>query len=163
MTFPAVPDDVPEESGFHLRPLPEYEPDDVARPPRRWSSLRPVRGPQLELASGGPGEPPVREVTLWMLIRRMLEVLDGRRPIGQLHSLLPGAAFEALLTRLRTTRPGTRHKLTRLRTCFPTIVAVEVTAVIEVTDPDGDTRVIAAAARFERDGDRWPCTALRLI
>lgn len=157
MTVPAVPDD----DGFYLRPLLEYEPDDES--PRRWSSLRPVRVPQLVLAAAPPGEPPVEEVTLWMLVRRMLEVLDGRRPIAQLHSLLPGAAFEALLTRLRTIRPGTRHKLFRLRTCFPTKRAVEVTAVIEVTDPGGATRVIAAAARFERVGDRWPCTALRLM
>jgi hypothetical protein len=105
----------------------------------------------------------VPPVTLWQLLRRVLEVLDGRRPAGQLRTLLPDTAFEALLTRLRTTRPGSRHVLRKLRTCYPSTSAVEVSAVIAVTSPSGRCRVIAAAARFERRGEHWPCTVLRLL
>ncbi len=96
------------------------------------------------------------------VLRQVLEVLDGRRPIGQLHSLLPDVAFESLLTRLRTTRPGTRHRLRTVRTCYPVPTAVEVCALIEIRAP-GRERLAAAAARFEHDGDHWLCTALRLL
>jgi hypothetical protein len=165
MTVPARPDD--NRRRIRLRPLPDYEPGEPDIPPRRWSSLRPVNGPQLTLVppvAQPPSEPPpVPPVTLWQLLRRVLEVLDGRRPVGQLRTLLPEPAFEALLTRLRTARPGSRHVLRSLRTCYPSTSAVEVSAVIAVTSPSGRDRVIAAAARFERRGEQWPCTVLRLL
>jgi hypothetical protein len=171
MTVPARPDD--NWRRIRLRPLPDYEPGEPDIPPRRWSSLRPPRGPQLTLVppiapvapvAQPPSEPPpVPTVTLWQLLRRVLEVLDGRRPVGQLRTLLPDAAFEALLTRLRTARPGSRHVLRSLRTCYPSTSAVEVSAVITVTSPSGRDRVIAAAARFERSGEQWPCTVMRLL
>ena len=162
MTVPAVPDEEPRR--IRLRPLPDYEPDEVGEPPRRWSSLRPVSVPQLTLAppEPPPGRPPVSSTVLAQVLRRILEAIDGRRPLAQLHSLLPDAAFEALLTRLRTMGPGCRHVLRSLRMCFPTSTAVEVAAVIDLRMPTGD-RVIAAAARFEHEDDRWVCTALRLL
>lgn len=93
----------------------------------------------------------------------MLEVLDGRRPVGQLRSLLPDVAFEALLTRLRTMGTGSRHLLRRLLTCYPSSTAVEVCVVIDMRPQVGRERVIAAAARFEHDGERWLCRVLRLL
>lgn len=161
MTVPA-PDD---HSRIRLRPLPDYEPDDVGAPPRRWSSLRPRTGPQLTLVPSAPqaAGPPVTPATLAPLLRRVLEVLDGRRPIGQLRSLLPDPAFEALLTRLRTVRPGCRHALRKIRMCYPNTTAVEVTAVICVKPPAGRERVVAAAARFEHHDDQWQCTVLRFV
>jgi hypothetical protein len=93
----------------------------------------------------------------------VLEVLDGRRQIGQLRSLLPDVAFEALLTRLRAAGPGNRHTLRKVRTCYPTPTAVEVCAVIEVRASTGRSRVIAAAVRFDNDGDHWDCRTLRLL
>jgi len=150
---------------IRVRPLPDYEPEAGFSPPQRWSSLRPVSGPQLVLPApstpGGP--PPESPVSLWRLLTRVLEVLDGRRPIGQLRTLLPDVAFEALLTRLRTTGPGHRHVLHRIRTCYPTREVVEMSAVIRVTSTTAPDRVIAAAGRFERDGDEWQCKVLRLL
>jgi hypothetical protein len=162
MTVPALPDEHPR---IRLRPLPDYEPDGADAPPRRWSSLRPGTGPQLTLVPPAPRRdgPPVPPATLALVLRRVLEVLDGRRPVGQLRSLLPDPAFEALLTRLRTVRPGCRHALRKLRTCYPTEAAVEVTAVITVKPPTGRDRVVAAAARFDQDGDQWLCTVLRFV
>jgi hypothetical protein len=149
---------------IRVRPLPDYEPE-IGAAPQRWSSLRPVAGPQLVLpapsAPGGP--PPESPVSLWRLLTRVLEVLDGRRTIGQLRTLLPDIAFEALLTRLRTTGTGHRHVLQRIRTCYPTREVVELSAVIRVSSATTRDRVIAAAGRFEREGDEWRCTVLRLL
>lgn len=163
MTLPALPDD--EDRRIRLCSLPDYEPDDVDEPPRRWSSLRPVSGPQLTLAPPAPqpGRPPVPPAALAQVLRRVLEVLDGRRPVGQLRSLLPDAAFEALLTRLRTVGPGGRHVLRSIHPCYPTPDAVEVSAVIDYRSASGRRRVLALAARFDRDGSRWLCTVLRLL
>lgn len=163
MTVPAVPHEEPRR--IRLRPLPDYEPDETGSPPRRWSSLRPVSGPQLTLAPPPPpeGRPPVSASALARVFRHVLEVLDGRRPVGQLRSLLPGVAFEALLTRLRTMRPGSRHMLRGMRLCFPVSTVVEVSAVIGIRSPAGQERIVAAAARFEDDGEHWVCTVLRLL
>ncbi|MFC4853540.1 Rv3235 family protein [Actinophytocola glycyrrhizae] len=163
MTVPALPADEP--CPVRLRRLPDYEPDDGDGPPMRWSSLRPATGPQLRLVPPlpTPDGPPVTAAALAHVLRRVLEVLDGRRQAGQLRSLLPDAAFEGLLTRLRTMRPGCRHTLRRMRMCFPTRTAVEVSAVMELLAPSGKGRVVAAAARFESRGDRWVCSVLRFL
>ncbi len=173
MTVPALNDDEPNPRP-HLRQLPDYEPGgddpgdvpgDDAGPPMRWSSLRPASGPQLRLVPPlpEPDGPPVPPSALALVLRRVLEVLDGRRPVGQLRSLLPDVAFEALLTRLRTVRPGVRHVLRGLRTCYPTPSVAEVSAVIGMRFPEGRERVVAAAARFERHDDRWLCSVLRFL
>ena len=166
MTVPALPDGEPCRLRF--RPLPDYEPDEPDEPglpPMRWSSLRPATGPQLRLVPPPPEPdgPPVPPAALAQVVRLVLEVLDGRRPVAQLRSLLPDAAFEALLTRLRTVGPGCGHVLRRLRACYPTGSAVEVSAVIGMRVPAGGERVVAAAARFEREGDRWTCVVLRFL
>jgi hypothetical protein len=162
MTVPASPD--AEPCHLRFRPLPDYEPDDDGAP-IRWSSLRPATGPQLRLVPPPePDGPPVAPAALAQVFRLVLEVLDGRRPVAQLRSLLPDVAFEALLTRLRTMRPGCRHVLRRLRMCYPTGTAVEVSAVIGLRAPlGGRERVVAAAARFEKHDDRWLCAVLRFL
>lgn len=153
------------EPGPVLRALPEYEPTHAPgeTPPRRWSSLRPPSGPQLALVA------PAQEVTitaeaLWRLLIRILEVLEGRRNVGQLRALLSDTAYEALLTRLRTTAPGRSHRLRRLRTCYPSATAVEVAAVIDIAAGSGQPhRVCAMATRLERSGEAWHCAVLRLL
>jgi len=165
MSVPAFEE--PSPGGVVLYALPDYEPTHESNepgPPRRWSSLRPVRGPQLTLV--GPPEDPVGPApeVLWRLVRHFLEVLDGRRAVTQLRTALSDPAYEALLTRLRTTTPGRRHRLRRLHTCCPTPTAVELTAVIEVSDrPRERPRVRAAAIRFDRVGERWHCAVLRIL
>lgn len=150
-----------------LHALPEYEPSHGPgeEEPRRWSSLRPAAGPQLALV--GPPKLPQAVVTpesLWRLLVRVLEVLEGRRAVGQLRTLLSDAAYEALLTRLRTAPPGRVHRLRRLRACYPSSTAVEIAAVIDVVGgPAAPRRVCAAAARLERVGERWRCAVFRLL
>jgi hypothetical protein len=147
-----------------LRRLPDYEPDEEPEGRLlRWSSLQPAVGPQLELVRQ-PDVPVVPPQALWRLVAIVLEVLDGRRQVGQLRTLLPDQAYEALLTRLRTTVPGARHQLRRLRACYPSEVAVELTAVVEVVLPGQKRgRVFAAAGRFELHRDAWRCLVLRML
>ncbi|MFL6122658.1 Rv3235 family protein [Actinophytocola sp.] len=169
MTLPALPEDEydRDDRDVRLRALPDYEPDepDPGVPLRRWSSLRPVSGPQLRLAPPPqpPGRPQVPPAALVRVLRHVFEVLDGRRPVGQLRSLLPGDAFEGVLTRLRSTGPGGQHTLRSIHPCSPTPNAVEVAVVVDHRSPRGRRRVLAAAARFERDVDQWVCTVLRLL
>lgn len=147
-----------------LRRLPDYEPDDEPEGRvLRWSSLQPAVGPQLTLVRQ-PDVPVVPPQSLWRLMAIVLEVLDGRRQVGQLRTLLPDQAYEALLTRLRTAVPGARHQLRRLRACYPSETAVELTAVVEVVLPGQKRgRVFAAAGRFELHRDAWRCLVLRML
>jgi len=145
-----------------LRPLPEYEPTP-GEPPRRWTSLRPASGPQLTLVAP-PDEATVTPAALGRLLVRVLEVLAGRRHVGQLRTLLSEPAYEALLTRLRTGPAGRTHRLRRLRACYPSTMAVEVSAVIDIAAADREPqRVCALAARFERVEETWHCAVLRLL
>lgn len=159
----------PTPGGVVLYSLPEYEPKYESNPlirPRRWSSMHPARGPQLALAAP-PNKPavPSRQVS-WRLVLHMLEVLDGRRAVTQLRTILSDAAYEALLTRLRTTPPGRQHRLRRLHICHPSAEAVELSAVLEISNgaqATGPRRVRAAAIRLERVDDRWHCAVLRIL
>lgn len=168
MSVPALHE--PSPGGVVLYSLPDYEPTHepgTPGPPRRWSSLRPVRGPQLALVAP-PEEPaaPDRRL-LWRLVGHLLEVLDGRRSVNQVRSILSDGAYEALLTRLRTTVPGRQHRLRRMRSYYPTSEAVELCAVLEIVDGLGRARrtrrVRAAAIRLERVGDQWHCVVLRIL
>ncbi|MCT2586261.1 Rv3235 family protein [Actinophytocola gossypii] len=165
MSLPAFAE--PSPGGVVLHALTHYEPThetDDPGPLGRWSSLRPVRGPQLTLV-GPPAEPvaPTPEV-LGRLVCHVLEVLDGRRSVTQLRTILSDPAYEALLTRLRMTTPGRRHRLRSLHTCYPTSTAVELSAVIEVSDRSKERpRIRAAAIRFDRVDDRWHCAVLRIL
>ncbi|MGH3759698.1 Rv3235 family protein [Actinophytocola sp.] len=148
-----------------LRALPEYEPSHAPgeEEPRRWSSLRPASGPQLALVAP-PRQPEVTPDALWRLLVRVLEVLEGRRAVGQLRTLLSDAAYEALLTRLRTTTPGRPHRLRRLRACYPSPAAVEIAAVIDIgPGPAAARRVCALAARLDHVDGTWHCSVLRLL
>jgi Family of unknown function (DUF6459) len=161
MTASALPD-VPDRP--RLRALPEYEPAYApGEAPPRWSSLRPPTGPQLTLVTA-PLAPTITPDALWRLLMRILEVLEGRRNVGQLHTFLSEEAYEALLTRLRVTTPGRAHRLRRVRTCYPTATAAEITAVIDIAAAPGErSRVCAMATRLERTDDAWHCAVLRVL
>ncbi|GAB3458994.1 Rv3235 family protein [Actinophytocola sediminis] len=160
----------PSPGGVVLYSLPDYEPTHAPGepgPPRRWSSLRPARGPQLTLVAP-PNEPaPPDPGVLWRLVVHLLEVLDGRRGVHQLRAMLSDTAYEALLTRLRVTPPGRRHKLRKVHSCLPAPDVVELSAVFEIVDGGPSARrprrVRAAAIRLEKVKDRWHCAVLRIL
>lgn len=157
MTVPALPGDGYEAA----RPLPDYEPaSGRGSRPRR---ARPR--PRLTLVPPPlpPARPPVPPAVLAQVLRQVLEVLDRRRPLDQLRSVLPADDVDRLLARLLSTRPGGRHVLRSIHTCAPSEAALEVCAVLGYRPPAGPRRVLAAVARFEDDGERWRCTVLRLL
>lgn len=96
-------------------------------------------------------------------LRRVLEVVDRRRPVTQLRPLLTPALVDAVgsmsrMSRSRNTAPATLRRV-RLRPAGPDATAAEVFA----TYTRGD-RVRAVAARIElgADGDRWQIVALHI-
>jgi hypothetical protein len=97
------------------------------------------------------------------VLRQVVEAMDGRRPIEQLRPLLTRAAFAGLVSWLRAGGPGSRHTLRSIHTCRPTAAVVEASVVIDHRSPTGPRRVVAAAARFEREGEGWRCTVLVLL
>ncbi|MBP2322881.1 hypothetical protein JOF56_003266 [Kibdelosporangium banguiense] len=153
-----------------LRPLSGYEPastkprltwadfPDPTELTERWTSLRPVSTPQVT-----PPETP-DDSAFTLMLTKILEVLDGRRQIGQLQALLAGPVYEATLTRLRVTPPkGIRHQLQTLRTCRPGPDTVELCARIDTVQVGKEKRTRALVARVERHRGQWQCVFLRLL
>lgn len=90
------------------------------------------------------------------VLRLLLEVLDGRRPVTQLAGHLAPTALRYV--RAAGRRGSGRSRLTSLRICRPAAGAAEVAAVYRL-----DGRARAVAARFERDAQgAWRCAVLRL-
>nr|WP_052479094.1 Rv3235 family protein [Kibdelosporangium sp. MJ126-NF4]CEL22054.1 hypothetical protein [Kibdelosporangium sp. MJ126-NF4]CTQ92836.1 hypothetical protein [Kibdelosporangium sp. MJ126-NF4] len=141
-----------------LRPLTTYEPIDgqVLIPAAR----RPETSHQ-------PPEHPVAADNgqFTLIATRILEVLDGRRPLGHLRTLVAEPVYQATVTRLRTTPPmGVRHQLSSIHSCRPTVDAVEACGLVETTRHGTRTRRAAAlACRFEYAEGRWICVYFRIV
>jgi hypothetical protein len=73
---------------------------------------------------------------------------------------VPEQAVQDLMKRVA---PGGQHTVRSLHACFPTATAVEVAATVHYRSPAGRRRVLATAARFERERDRWVCRVLRML
>lgn len=137
-------------SGLTLHRLAEYEPDGVAV--RRARS--PAAHPPAERL---PEAPPRAE--LHRLLCLLLEVLDGRRPPGQLRDMLGEGAYASMLAaaRRRDRRCG-RRRPERLHVSRPAPGAIELCATVR----DG-RRYRATAARVELRAGRWLCTNFYLL
>jgi hypothetical protein len=151
-------------SAPHLSTLPEYEPPlclvppaEPDEPPLPWPR-EPVPLPVVSDPPAWDPPGPVRDHIL-RLMRLVLEVLDGRRPLAQLRGVVTGPAYDALFTRCRHTTG--HHRLRTLRTCHPSPVSVEACATVLVVDPARPPTVLAIAARLVLRHDRWLCTLLR--
>jgi hypothetical protein len=156
-----------------LRPLPGYEPAstkprltwadfaEFTEPAERWRSLRPVTAPQV---APPPPETPDDSAFMQMLTK-IVEVLDGRRQIGQLQTLLAGPVYEATVTRLRVTPPtGFRHQIQSVHSCRPTADVVELCARIDTVHIGKEKkRSRALVARVERKRGQWQCVFLRVL
>jgi hypothetical protein len=150
-----------------LYALPEYEPPRRSVPPGPdelddlldlppYTPPAPVPPPANGPVWDEPGH--VRD-QLCNLIRLVLEVLDGLRPITQLQGLVDAHTYASLLTRSRSTAGAHRHHLRTLHTCRPTPTVIELCATIAVAARH--PRVIALTARLTSFRGHWLCTFLR--
>jgi hypothetical protein len=149
---------------LQLYALPEYEPPlclvppDPDQPPPGWTPPSPVVLPPIPDRPVWDEPGPLRD-QFHQLIRLVLEVLDGRRPLTQLRGTITGPVYTALFTRCRHSTG--HHRLHTLRTCRPSPTAVELCATVRVLTPPKRPTVIALAARLELRHNRWICTLLR--
>lgn len=144
--------------GMHLRPLDLNEPSSqTPEPEERWSTpVAPVE-PQVIV------EPAPDDGTYRQMLTRVLEVLDGRRPVGQLRTLLAPSVFEATLTRLRMGAQGVRYQLQSVHSCRPSADAVELCARITTRGRGAQRRSQALVVRLERHRNAWRCVFLRIL
>lgn len=154
-----------------LRPLRGYEPPntkprlswadftDFEERAERWRSLRPLAVPQVT-----PPETAADDGAFLLMLTKIVEVLDGRRQIGQLQALLAGPVYEATLTRLRVTPPtGLRHQLQSVRSCRPSPEVVELCGRVDTSQIGKEKRSRALVARLEQHRGQWQCVFLRLL
>ncbi|MFQ1001601.1 Rv3235 family protein [Modestobacter sp. SSW1-42] len=182
---PTSPDDVAGPAPRRLRlvvvPTPgppledEAAPVRLLVPGRRTARPAPAPGPRPRLdrpvprtedaADFGPvwsqrAELPDAQAAGRRLVTLTLEAFAGRRPIGQLQSLVSPALFGALTAgrRPRWCTEGTAPLLvSSVRVCEPVDGVAEVSAVAR-----RGGRAHAVAARLEGVDGRWRCTALQI-
>lgn len=153
-----------------LRPLPEFEPPLDPHPwpaPAVPSPAPPAPPTPPAPAPATPPEPRASTAeeaaarqTAVLVLRLLMEVLDGRRPASQLQPMLGQRAYQRASAVRATLRAGRVHSTARLRSvhiCHPLSGAAEVSATWELGG-----RVRALAARFEcgRGTRCWRCTVL---
>lgn len=155
-----------------IAPVIDFEPPPVgaaACPPPNSAALRrrsPTGGrtprPEHLQRAAAPPEPAARAATVFAdaALRRVLEVIDRRRPAAQLRPLLAPALIETVLA------------MTRPQTSAATLRRVRVRMVDDGGDPtpaaevfgtySRGPRVRAVAARIAFDGQRWRVVALQI-
>jgi uncharacterized protein DUF6459 len=135
----AVPDDV------HIRPLAEH---------------RHATRPKLTLVSDTAERcytPPPTVVEIRRLLKAILEILDGRRPVSQMAEILPRRCQPMLLNAARATNPGPRT-LRSVHLSRTTADVVDLCARI-----DQGRRSRALSGRLEQHDGRWQFTMLTMI
>jgi hypothetical protein len=152
----------------------EREPVRLLVPGRRSRRPTPPPGPRPRLdlpavpddaADFGPtwsrrAELPDPQAVGRRLVTLTLEAFAGRRPVGQLQSLVSPPLFTALSERRRPgwCTEGTAPLLiSSVRVCEPVDGVAEVSAVAR-----RGGRAHAVAARLEGVDGRWRCTALQI-
>lgn len=156
---------IPREPPSLTTPIIDCEPPPVgitACPPpspaalhrRTPRGLRPVARPVRD-----PMPPRAALVFADAALRRVLEVVDRRRPIAQLRSLVTPALIDTVtaLTRAPHTGGAAAATLRRVRLRLVDGDAAEVFGTYT-----RGPRVLAVAARIELHRDRWRIVALQL-
>ncbi|KMO84498.1 hypothetical protein BST22_21850 [Mycolicibacterium chubuense] len=94
-------------------------------------------------------------------LRRVIEVIDRRRPIAQLRPLMTPVLVDRVLARARAARTGSAT-LHRVRVRAVDTGGDEVTAAEVFASFSRSGRVHAVAARIERYRDHWRMVALQI-
>lgn len=95
-------------------------------------------------------------------LRRVLEVVDRRRPIAQLRPLLAPTLIDAVVAMTRTTPSEGAAVLRRVRLRSAVTADGEATAAEVFGTYTKGRRVRAVAGRIEIVGGRWVVTALQI-
>jgi hypothetical protein len=153
-------------SSSAVRPVVDYEPPAFGEPPMLppVTALRP-RPPTPAQPATQPGGPDVRAAAAFAdaALRRVLEVIDRRRPLAQLRPLLAAGLVESLLTGPSRHADGGAARLRRVlaQPSRPDGTAAEVAANYTRGD-----RMHAIACRIEQfptaTGPRWQVVALHI-
>jgi Family of unknown function (DUF6459) len=135
---------------------PAPSPAALHRTPRR--PLRPVERPTAEVAP-----PPAAAAFADAALRRVLEVIDRRRPIAQLRPMLTPPLLDMVFTLARSAGPDKAAVLrrVRLRTAAVDEPRQSVAAEVFATFSRG-RRVRAIACRIELKEGRWRMVALQI-
>ncbi|HEX2284605.1 MAG TPA: Rv3235 family protein, partial [Mycobacterium sp.] len=152
----------PSEPTSLVSPVIDYEPPPIgatACPPPTPAALRRRTARPLRLISHAavrePAPPQAAVVFADTALRRVLEVIDRRRPVAQLRPLLAPALIDTVIgmTRSQHSAAATLRRV-RLR-----LVDGNDAAEVFATYTRGP-RVRAIAARVALNGDRWRIVAL---
>lgn len=167
----------PSERSTAVSPVIDYEPPVLSAAVCQSTTPLRSRGRRAQRALGHTGvrrPAPPRTAVMFAdaALRRVLEVIDRRRPVAQLRPWLAPALTDTVIALTRSPRPrgaarsssgATSATLRRLR-----VRMVESTTPLD--DPACEVfgtytrgpRVLAIAARIELHRDRWRLTALQI-
>ncbi|MGZ6780011.1 MAG: Rv3235 family protein [Mycobacterium sp.] len=167
---------IPFEPGAFTTPVVDYEPPpfDVAvggpapdpavagraavcPAPTTAALNSPPRRPRRPAQRAETTPPPVAAAFADAVLRRVLEVIDRRRPIAQLRPMLTPALLDMVFTMTRGAAPDKAAVLRRVRLRS----AAAETAEVFATYTRG-RRVRAIAGRIEVKEGRWRLTALQV-
>lgn len=145
-------------------PCPEPPSQLVPRPVlRRLVDILPASPPATPdplptaLAVSAPTVPdPAAAVLAERVLRAAVEILRGRRPAQQLSAVLRPEVLSYLVS-LQVAAGHLQPKVRKVLAQQHGAGALEAVALVTL-----NTGVRALAARFDKHGDRWRCTALQL-
>ncbi|MFN2477576.1 MAG: Rv3235 family protein [Pseudonocardiaceae bacterium] len=127
---------------------------------RRLVDVLPVATPAtvtlLSPATALPAADPAAAVLAERVLRAAVEVLGGWRPARQLSAVL-GPDLLTYLVSLQVTAGHLEPRVRKVLVQHHAGGALEAVALVTLT-----TGVRALAARFDKHGSRWQCTALQL-
>jgi Family of unknown function (DUF6459) len=152
------------QSGSFTAPVVDYEPPPsglaatvsaaLHRTPRRPP-------PSVNRVVREPSAPRAAAVFADAALRRVLEVVDRRRPIGQLRALMTPQLMHMVVAMARSPHPAAatlrRVRLRMVDTEDPDVQAAEVFGTYCRAQ-----RVRAIAARIEGSDDRWRIVAIQI-
>jgi hypothetical protein len=150
----AAPCPPPSPAALHRR-----TPRPSPCPSGGWGPSLRREYPQCPRVTSHPTEPqPPRAAVVFAdaALRRILEVIDRRRPVAQLRPLVAPLLIDAVVGMARTTHTATAT-LRRVRLRMVDDEAAEVFGSYT-----RGQRVLAIAARVERHRDRWRIVALQI-
>jgi hypothetical protein len=149
-------------TGALTAPVVDYEPPplDVAIPPvpcpAPTALHRRERRPMRPVERVDTSPPPAAAAFTDAALRRVLEVIDRRRPLAQLRPMLAPPVLDMVFTLTRSAAPDKAAVLRRVR-----LRGTEAAAEVFATYTRGE-RVRAIAGRVEVKEGRWHLVALQI-